>query len=217
MSKGVEMDTLNYLKTRYGFSIDGQNPIILNHFSRKGKIIELFNELNFRRGVEVGTDTGRYAKDLCEGLANLKLTTIDPFLPYTEGDEIKDEQRSEAIYLEAVERLKNFNCEVVRKTSMEAIKDFEDNSLDFVFIDGNHEYEYVLEDITEWSRKVKVGGIVYGHDYTENKNRKYGVIEAVNKYVSDNNINPWFVLHTPSHNKPIKRGNFVDCWLFIKK
>jgi SAM-dependent methyltransferase len=50
-------------------------------------------------------------------------------------------------------------------TSVEASKKFEDNSIDFVFIDASHEYEDVKNDIISWMPKVKSGGILAGHDY----------------------------------------------------
>lgn len=53
----------------------------------------------------------------------------------------------------------------VRLTSMEAAKQYEDNSLDFVLIDGSHEYEDVIDDITEWLKKVKPGCLLAGDDY----------------------------------------------------
>jgi len=53
----------------------------------------------------------------------------------------------------------------LRMTSVEASKLYEDNSLDFVFIDADHQYESVVEDILSWFPKVKNGGIIGGHDY----------------------------------------------------
>jgi len=52
---------------------------------------------------------------------------------------------------------------------MEAVEDFKDESLDFVYIDGHHGFRYVAEDLCEWTQKVKKGGIVSGHDYALNK------------------------------------------------
>ena len=49
-------------------------------------------------------------------------------------------------------------------TSEEASKKFEDNSLDFVFIDACHEYECVKEDIIHWLPKIAPNGILAGHD-----------------------------------------------------
>lgn len=53
----------------------------------------------------------------------------------------------------------------VRKTSMEAVKDYADDSLEFVLIDGSHAYADVHADITEWFKKIKVGGMIAGDDY----------------------------------------------------
>lgn len=202
------MKTLEYLKNKYNLSFDALMPIVLYGFGRRVELGQLFKNLDFNVGVEIGTDTGRWAKDICEQVPQLKLYCIDPWVAYTEGNEFKDQVRIDEIYQEVKERLKYFNCEIIRKTSIEAVNDFEPNSLDFVFIDGNHEFEYVLEDITAWTKIVRVGGIIVGHDYREDKNRNYGVVEAVQKYITENQINPWFVLH--------KGGNLVDCWMFIK-
>ncbi len=52
---------------------------------------------------------------------------------------------------------------------MEAAEDFEDNSIDFVYIDANHGFKYVAEDLWEWSKKVRSGGVISGHDYAMSK------------------------------------------------
>lgn len=168
----------------------------------------MLKERGAKRGVEVGTDHGKYAQQLCEGIPDLELYCVDPYKAYTEGEITHSQEEVDQIYKEAQRRTLHNNCLIIRKTSMEAVQDIPYNSLDFVFIDGNHEYDYVLEDITEWTKRVKAGGIVCGHDYKLDAINKYGVIEAVNKYVHDNNIAPWFILQ--------KRG-LVDCWLFFKQ
>jgi glycosyltransferase involved in cell wall biosynthesis/predicted O-methyltransferase YrrM len=53
----------------------------------------------------------------------------------------------------------------IRAKSLQAVKQFEDNSLDFVFIDASHEYQDVKDDIISWFPKVKRGGVIAGHDY----------------------------------------------------
>ncbi len=205
------MTAIEFIKSKY--NLEGESPIVLNRFGRKYRVLEMFRECGFKVGAEIGTDTGSYAREICEKVPGVKLFCIDPWLAYTEADVVKDQQTADHLYEKTKELLSPFDCEVIRKTSMEAVRDFEDNSLDFVFIDGNHEYSYVLEDIIEWTKKVKPGGFIYGHDYTENKERKYGIVEAVQKYTKDNNINPWFVLHVPA---PKHHAKFVDCWGFIK-
>lgn len=183
------------------------NTKILNITRRVG-LIDMFKQKGFKVGVEVGTDEGGYAKDICTRFPEVILYTIDPWLPYNEGNEVKDAEKIEQIYQKAVQNLQPFTkCQIIRKTSMEAIKIFYPNTIDFVFIDGNHEYPFVYQDIVEWTKIVKPGGIVAGHDYKEDPNRKYGVIEAVNKYVEENNIDPLYIL---------RKGTYVDCWMFIK-
>lgn len=54
---------------------------------------------------------------------------------------------------------------IIRKTSVQAAKQFKNGSLDFVFIDGSHDTDSVCADIDAWLPKVKAGGIIAGHDY----------------------------------------------------
>ena len=166
-------------------------------------------ERGAKYGVEVGTDHGKYAEQLLVGIPGLVLWCVDPYLAYTEGDEVHTQEEVDQIYLQAQERIKNKTAVILKVTSMDALSAFKDNSLDFVFIDGNHSYDFVKEDIREWTKKVKPGGIVAGHDYKVDPVNDYGVIEAVNEYVEENNISPLFILH--------KGGALVDCWCFIKQ
>lgn len=187
-------------------------PIVINHFNRRKELIEMLAERGAKHGVEVGTDHGKYAHQLLEGVPTLGLDCIDPWVAYTEGDDVKTQEDVNKIYQEAMDTLSSYlgnTCTLWKMTSMEAVKEFEDNSLDFVFIDGNHEYEHVLEDITEWTKKVKPGGIVAGHDYKIDPVNNYGVIQAIQEYTEKNHIAPWFILHAG--------GTFVDCWMFIKQ
>lgn len=65
--------------------------------------------------------------------------------------------------------------------SVEGAELFEDESIDMVYIDGNHLYEYVKEDIIKWSPKVKKGGFVCGHDWQHKKAQgvKPAVLETI--------------------------------------
>lgn len=66
---------------------------------------------------------------------------------------------------------------VVKDDSAKAAVRFEDASVDFVFIDANHSYEHVKADIEAWRPKVRVGGMLAGHDYGE----PCGVKQAVDE------------------------------------
>ena len=55
---------------------------------------------------------------------------------------------------------------VIRMTSVEAGKLFSDNYFDLVYIDADHTYDSVTEDIGVWLPKIKEGGVICGHDYS---------------------------------------------------
>ena len=73
----------------------------------------------------------------------------------------------------------------IRARSLQAVKQFEDNSLDFIFIDASHEYQDVKEDIIAWLPKLKKGGILAGHDYYPEQNT-CGVKKAVDEIFDTN-------------------------------
>ncbi len=67
-----------------------------------------------------------------------------------------------------IERTKDIsNIIKIRKTSEEAAKDFEDFSLDAVYIDAEHDEQSVTSDILLWRNKIKPGGFLCGHDYNQ--------------------------------------------------
>ena len=78
----------------------------------------------------------------------------------------------------------------MKLTSIEASTKFEDNSLDFIFIDGGHTYEDVNNDIAHWLPKLKDGGRIAGHDYYEWSNEEVhdGVKKAVANFFTREEI-----------------------------
>jgi len=201
--------TIKYLTEKFDLKDKKESKIKLPIDRLRG-LTEIFRELDFKVGAEIGTATGYYAKWIGIKVKNPKLFLIDPYKSYDGYVEhfLKDSQKVfDDRYKKAKERLAKFNCEFVKKSSMEALEDFNDNSLDFVFIDGNHTFEYVVNDIAEWSKKVKPGGIISGHDYS---NYMRGVKTAVDTWAKIKRINPWFIA-----GKGFLDSNF--CWLWVKK
>ena len=100
---------------------------------------------------------------------------------------------------------------------MDALKLFDDNSLDFVYIDGNHEFMSVSNDLFHWHKKVRVGGMIAGHDYRENKrfSTSNHVVYVINAFMRSYRIHPWFLLGT----KRVVPGEIRDrnrSWFYIK-
>lgn len=82
--------------------------------------------------------------------------------------------------------------QIIRDYSTNAAEYFPDNYFDFVYIDADHTYEACYADIVTWYPKVKPGKFLVGHDYK----RGLGVVDAVNKFVKDNNLKLIFLPHS---------------------
>lgn len=171
------------------WQIRGDNLPILTRHGTRARLAMLLADLGLNRGVEIGTRYGAYAMMLMNTNPNLYLYCVDPWMRY---DTIR-QGKQDKIYEQAMANLEPYGKRVtiVREPSMEAIKRFRHRSLDFVYIDGDHRFDYVMPDIIYWSYKVKKTGMVMVHDYVAG--RGYGIMPAVNAYTQSHNIRPWFV------------------------
>ena len=110
-------------------------------------------------GAEIGVYTGKHAKNILKILNMKKLYLIDPYEDYEDSVGYLEESKEKARH-----RLRGFeNIEWVRKKSSDAVKNIPDD-LDFVYIDGNHTYKFVKEDIENYYKKLRKGGVLCGHD-----------------------------------------------------
>jgi len=187
----MAIKTIDFLKNKFGLDLS-QKVIKMLEIDRYKRFCGLLAELGFKVGAEIGTLDGMYAKWLCAKNRKLKLFAVDPYVSYPEYTENRTQDDMYGYEARAKERLAKFNVEFVKKFSMDAINDFLDNSLDFVYIDANHDYKFVKEDIDAWSKKVKKGGIVSGHDYSDYHFK--GVVRAVDEHIAENEISPLFLI-----------------------
>ena len=185
------MDTLDFILKRYNFEMKEDTFLLYVRRSRWGEMPVLFRALGFTKGVEVGVYRGRFTKALSMLNPELKLIGVDAWTVYKNYKDFTPDDLEEGAYEEARARTAGLNVSLINALSMDAVKRFPDESLDFVFIDANHDYEFVVEDIAAWSKKVRKGGIVCGHDYVEG--RGFGVIEAVNGWCHSHRIKPLFL------------------------
>jgi hypothetical protein len=184
------MNTAELLHTRFSpYSIP--QPHKISRF-RRGALARLFAELGFKRGAEVGVAEGHYSRTICESNDGVEHHAVDPWHPYKRsGSVIKDWNAQERCLQLAHEKLDPFGVIFHRLPSFEGAKDFEDGSLDYVYIDGDHSFDFVMLDLIAWSPKVRQGGIVAGHDYYEF--RGAGVIAAVKAYTRAHGITEYFL------------------------
>lgn len=204
------MDALKYILEKFKIDPATPSPVMIP-IGRFKDLPRLFHELGFKVGAEVGVYRGRYSRYLFRFCPGLMLYGIDAwtiygdYRDYTPAD-ISDAER------EAREVAKTHNFVLIKGWSHEAAIGIADESLDFVFLDANHAYEFAVRDIAVWSKKVKKGGIVSGHDFDDyskhaTRSKEMNVVNAVEGWMKSYQIDPWFVI-TNNRNK---------CWFYVKK
>lgn len=159
------------------FSNHLNSKITLNNKNDFHRIINL-NIMNrkYTKYIEIGVARGEFTNYILENTSLDKLYLIDPYRnftidEYTDGMNYYD---MEFEYNFCRNRLSKYNdrIEFIRKTSEEAVSQFIDESIDIIYIDGNHSYKYVMQDLELYWPKVKTGGLLIGDDlyeYSENK------------------------------------------------
>lgn len=122
------------------------------------------------RGVEVGTFEGEFSKSIV-GVWPGTLYMVDVWRPLdnSEYQDFSNHSVHGDVYRRAMQNISGHEDRalMVRSSSESAASIFEDGSLDFVYIDANHAYDYVVRDIELWYPKVRSGGFMCGHDYID--------------------------------------------------
>ena len=183
------LDTAKWLHEN--LNPDGSKaPVQLEEFTRKN-LAGLFQTLGYSYGAEIGVAGGFHSKQICEQVSGVRLLCIDTWKVYKGLRHTLKQEKYDWCLETAQENLAPYNAEIIQAFSMDAVRDVELESLDFVYIDGNHSFDYVMQDIIEWSKRVRRGGIVSGHDYYRFRNA--GIVPAVNVYAYMHHIKEWFL------------------------
>lgn len=140
--------------------------------------------------VEIGSWKGKSAAFMAVEIINSKKNISFDCVDIWKIDNryIKDDNpESNILYEIFINNTKSLSNVInpIRMDSIKASKTYEDNSIDFVYIDANHKYDYVKNDIEAWFPKVKKGGVIAGHDYDKNWP---GVIKAVDEFFIDKSV-----------------------------
>ena len=159
-------------------------------------------------GAEVGVDAGKMSDRLLGMVPYMILYLVDRWRAYSDEERARAHETSELPFkddkyfraakrkVEGIARKHNGRGVLIESDSVAAAQLFEDGSLDFVFIDGDHRYESVYRDLVAWLPKVRRGGVIGGHDYTLKPDpKKDGVRQAVQEvigYVPTGANSTWF-------------------------
>jgi len=175
-----------------------------HHITHRDELGHLLNDLGLLgEGAEIGVYRGEYSHHLLSTWLGRRLHLIDP---WTSLDNYQDclsasDQENELRLTDTIERLKVFadRYRIHRKLSLEAVNEFQDSELDFVYIDANHAYDYVRADLDAWFPKVKRGGIFAGHDFMDGVESYgvFGVQSAVEEFAEKHHL-PFFLTQEQS-------------------
>lgn len=98
--------------------------------------------------------------------------------------------------------IKDVGCEdittIIEGDSTKVIDQIEDNSLDLIFVDGGHTYDIAIQDLRNSYKKIKVGGVIAGHDYNQAPVRK-----AVDKFAEEVSLTYDVVQDPKGQKQPI--------------
>lgn len=150
-------------------------------------------------GVEIGVLCGLNTRVMFQHLPIEKLYCVDPYTCYNNYNIYEDGDKNFILakknlrkYLDRIEFLKTF--------SFDAVKNIPDG-LNFVYIDGNHSYNSVKQDINLYYPKVRKGGVLGGHDFYAQCDKDNGVARAVLEFVEEYDLElmgkegyDWFVV-----------------------
>lgn len=141
---------------------------------RKQFLKYLIEQHNFNTMIEVGIDTGKTTFFLLDNIPNLTIYAVDKDINKFYTSDVKERYRERLIPLQGLSHV------VADK--------IKDGIADIVFIDADHSYESVKRDIEKYSPKLKIGGLLTGHDIDYP-----GVNQAVTEVIKDFDVGPNYV------------------------
>lgn len=200
------MNTLEYIVKKFNVDLNKESPFWLPQIDRLIDLPILFKELGFTTGAEIGVLDGNYSEILCKSNPNLKVYSVDAWEVYPLFNHFRKSWHYKRSYQTAVVKLSQYpNNQIIKKWSMDAVADFADESLDFVYIDADHRFQAVTNDIAEWSKKVRIGGIISGDDFHSGTDFVH-LTKVIPAWTAAYKIHPWFLL-----GKRPKRN-----WMWVK-
>jgi len=140
--------------------------------------------------AEIGVWLGWTTERLIQTCQPKKLHLIDPYVLYKNDPprlkKAKTQQGMDQIFLQVSKKLVNKDVIFHRGRSQVVVCGFLDNYFDWIYIDGDHSYQAVKQDLTLYYHKVKTGGLITGDDYEWGPGKP--VKKAVHEFIKDFNV-----------------------------
>lgn len=187
----------------------------MNYKSRED-FLELIDKLDLKVGCEIGVYKGDFSIKILEKTNLSHLYLIDPWKYIDTYNDVSNHNNYEfeLLYQEVINKVSKYDdrVSIIRELSENAVSNFQDESLDFLYLDADHSYEASKKDIEMWYSKVKPGGIFSGHDYLNGSlpQGEFGVKKAIDDFTQKHNLElyitgenewkSWFVIKPKIEN-----------------
>lgn len=137
-----------------------------------------------KKVCEIGTYRGESTAIFLNEFKDIdEYVGVDPYSVDFNSDGLFTPELVKEIENEFLAKIKNYpSARLLKKSSVDASKDFPDQYFDFIYVDGCHQEASVISDINSWLPKVKKGGFMSFHDIDN-----YQVQSAVSKFFNINN------------------------------
>lgn len=147
--------------------------------------------------AEIGVAKGTFSKQIMKHINPAELYLVDPWIYQDRPDYVMDgtnvsNEEGDRRYAHLVEHFSDVSegqkVTLMREFSYDVVSQFEENSLDAVYIDAMHTYEAAKRDLLDFSGVVKEGGLIAGHDFTNSvfaKRKNFGVVQAVTEFTKE--------------------------------
>ena len=156
---------------------------------RYNVLSDLILKHKFTSMIEIGVGNGQTADFILNryGCKDFIYCGVDPYVEYDDSDINSKTNRivlNRLMMQRVLKRHKEYF--VLHKNYSDEVSGFfKDSSIDLVFVDGNHTYDWVTSDITSFWSKIKINGILAFHDYDRVKMFP-GVKKAVDEFIRRN-------------------------------
>jgi len=181
------------LNTKLGLFI--HDKLHSNSSSSRDFVLQTFPK--FSIGLEIGVNEGFFSERIIEIVQPKKLHLIDPWKfedgeYYKAGEKIQDQEmmdrRFENVCKKFTTEIKKNQILIERGTSEEILPKFNDNYFDWIYVDGNHTYDFVKKDLELCYLKIKNGGLITGDDYYDSEKFVDGVKKAVDEFINSGHV-----------------------------
>lgn len=152
---------INFFRKEIGIA---ENRVILQNIDEWNFFVDIVSKLDIQYGLEIGSFNGGTFYGLCQ-IANEYATLISIDIDHGEYENSKSKEDAFLKFKKQNQKIHIIEKDSYEKETFNIVENIlKGRNLDYLFIDGNHNYKYVKNDFYTYSKFVKDGGVIVFHD-----------------------------------------------------